>query len=63
MKKHMSFVALLIVALGLMGLTGCNKEKEAKATEQPAVEAAAKKVDATAKEHPATAKPKDHPAH
>ena len=63
MKTRISFVALLAVALGLMGLTGCDKNKEAKATEHPVAEKAAEKTDTAAKEHPAADKPKDHPAH
>ena len=71
MKMHMSFVALLVIALGVIGLTGCdkNKDKEAKAKEHPtakehpAAAEAAEKEHPTAKEHPAAAKPKDHPAH
>lgn len=57
MKMLARLMALAVVVAGSVGVMGCDKEATAPAAEEQA--GAAKE----AKEHPAQAKPKDHPAH
>jgi len=64
MKKVWMVLSIMIVAAGLLGITGC--KQETKPTPAPAVAPAAapaaEKAPAPA-EVPADQKPKDHPAH
>lgn len=59
MKKRVVLVGAITMAVVSFGLVGCQN------TEEAAAPAAAEdvKVEQPATEHPADAKPKDHPAH
>ena len=59
MKKMWILTILAAIVLVSVGLTGCSKED--KAPDQKTVEPTKEQVDAA--DNPATAKPKDHPAH
>lgn len=57
MKMFARLLVLAVVVAGSLGVMGCDKETKAPAADEQV--GAAKE----AKEHPAQAKPKDHPAH
>ena len=71
MKKVQILTTLIVAILVLAGLTGCKKKEKAPAQEavetkkeeaKPAEKSAEESAEKLA-EKPATAKPKDHPAH
>ena len=59
-------ITLTVIALLPLGLTGCKpdkKEAAASATAEQKMKEAEPAAEHPAKEQPAAAKPKDHPAH
>ena len=62
MKKdrQAGVVVMAVITLLSVGLAGCDKSKETAPAATTAVET---KQEAAQHEHPASAKPKDHPAH
>lgn len=66
MKTVRMLLALMVIALVSVGLSGCGQDKKAATVPAPAeeqVEAAAPAAAAPAAEHPESDKPKDHPDH
>lgn len=57
------FLAATVVSLLSSGLVGCDKGDKAASANVPAVDVNKAAVPAVPAENPATAKPKDHPAH
>ena len=63
MKTRLMLFALMAITLVLVGLTGCNKNKKTAKTDEATIQEQPVAEQKAVKEHPATAKPKDHPAH
>lgn len=66
-KTIPSLLAMILLVAAALAVSGCKKDEAAPAaaaSEHPAVEKAAEHPDSQpAQANPATAKPKDHPAH
>jgi len=60
MKKRIVLLGTIAMGVVAFGLTGCQNTEE---TAAPAVKDVKVEHPAPAAEHPADAKPKDHPAH
>lgn len=65
MKKLWITIILALMFLVPVGLSGCGTKEKAPETKavEPEKKEAAGAADKPAAEHPATDKPKDHPAH
>ena len=61
-QSRMVWMAIAMVATLSLGLAGCDESKKDAAAAPAAVEQK-KAAEQPAAENPATAKPKDHPAH
>jgi len=60
MKKRIVLLGTIAMGVAAFGVAGCQNTEE---TAAPAAEGAKVEHPAPAAEHPADAKPKDHPAH